>query len=152
MPERIAARSTKQAPRLSGVALLLAAVAPLLSAGCASCADEECGTGLQKPEFLDATHEEWGRVKALPDTFVNEWDDRTGRVGDGVGRLFAGRGREWDETSDHVAGFGPWLGDEFGGSRVDQFWGFFERQGDRAENDACCFFTRAWHSIKTAIE
>lgn len=126
------------------------AVAGLLG-GCACGDDRYCGTGLDKPEFGDAAGEFWQRLARLPETTGDEFDDRGGRLWNGFGRIAEGRGREWDDTGDHLAGFGPWVGGEFD-ERADQLFGFFSRQGERAADDSCCFFERAWHDIKLAIE
>ena len=164
MAERTTDRATQSSRKLLGgqpvgsprrAAVTASAAGALLAAlaltGCASGEDRYCGTGLAKPEFGDATREFWPRVTGLPETVGNEFVERGGRVWDGLGRVIDGRGREWNDTSDHVAGFGPWLGGEFEG-RTDQLTSSFSRAYERAADDSCCFFERAWHGIKLAIE
>ncbi|MSR46398.1 MAG: hypothetical protein EXS13_04950 [Planctomycetes bacterium] len=141
--------------RRRAVAAFALLVAPLLAVGCASggaSSAEECGTGLDRPHFGDAATGLWGQVAALPDDSSNEWSDRTARVGNSFDRFFSARGREWDLTSARVASLPSWLGDECVDNRSPRLFGFLGRQGQRIVDDSCCFPTRAWHSIKLAIE
>ena len=132
------------------VVVALAAV-PTLSVGCAMSA-EECGTGLERPHFGEALSEFLAEFSELPDETASEWNDRAARVGDSFDRLFSARGREWDLTSARVAALPSRLGDECVDDRPPRLFSFLGRQGQRVVDDACCFPTRAWHSIKLAIE
>lgn len=130
--------------------IVFAALVPALAA-CAS-DPRECGTGLDRPLFGSAAAETRQRLERAPAEFGADWDDRSRRVSDSIDRLFAGRSREWDQTAANVGGLGPWLGDECVDDRPPRLFGFLSRQGQRALDDAACFPTRAWHSIKLAIE
>ena len=133
---------------LAGFASLLLAAA----SGCASCAEENCGTRLSVPPLGTAAGVLWDDVVGLPGTISDEFDDRGPRLNESLSRLGRGREREWDRTSEGVSNLPEWRGEEFDGTRTDQMGGFLSRQGARAKNDSCCFFTRAWESIKLAIE
>jgi len=138
---------------LPGLAsLLLAASAVGAVSGCASCEEENCGTRLSVPPLGTAAGVLWDDIVGIPATISDEFDDRGPRVSASFSRIGEGRRREWDTTCSETSNLDDWLGDEFGGSRTDQLGGFFSRQGARAKNDSCCFFTRAWESIKLAIE
>ncbi|MBM4016167.1 MAG: hypothetical protein FJ293_14555 [Planctomycetes bacterium] len=133
-----------------GARRVFAALVPFLAA----CASDpgECGAGLDQPEFGSAAAETWQRLERVPAAVGADWDDRSGRLSASIDRLFAGRGREWDRTAENVGSLGPWLGDELADDRPPRLFGFFSRQGERASQDAACFPSRAWHSIKLAIE
>ncbi len=145
------ATTLRAANRGPMTARLAALALPILIAGCACGEERYCGTGLDKPELGDAATRFWHRLARLPETTAEEFDDRGGRVVDGLGRVVDRREREIEDTGDHLAGFGPWVGFQFD-ERADRFWGFFDRQGERANDDTCCFGARAWHSVKRVIE
>jgi hypothetical protein len=121
------------------------------SAGCAS-PPVHCGTGLDGPRFGSAAAESWRRVASAPDTVAAEWNQRKERVGDSFSRLLDGRSREWELSCANAEGLWPSLDDECVDDRPPRLFSFLSRQGQRALDDAVCFPSRAWHSIKLAIE
>jgi hypothetical protein len=127
-------------------AICLLAVA--LAAGCA-CEDHHCGVDPNRPRFGEGTEKLFHDIGQLPNWTAHEFAWRGHNLSE-YGKDWAyNRGVEVDRTTQLIEDLPSNLRDEFtvrGAQMVD----FFDRQGQRAETDACCFFERAWHSIKLA--
>ncbi len=134
--------------RVSAGALLGSAA---LLPSCASCATARCGVEPGRPRFGESAERLYHNVLRLPDWTTHEVSRRSGLLLIGGERLVDGREREWDDTVDRTVGLFPAAVEDFdhhGGGLLD----FLGRQGQRVGQDSCCFFDRAWHSIKLAAE
>ena len=86
-------------------------------------------------------------VGSRPRATADECSTRSAMLGEDWDRFADYRSHEVDETKANVR----YLGDGFGadcGERVDNMAQEFEFHGDRMREDAHCFFTRVWHSLK----
>jgi len=139
--------SPKSKPWSACAALASIAVAAAL-AGCA-CESAQCGVDPDNPPFGEGTKKLFRDISEIPDVIAEDVSHRSDLLAEYRRDWFANRCTEVHRTRDHLAAVGPGLRDEFT-VRGAQAMDFFSRQGERANTDACCFFTRAWHSIKQA--
>ena len=126
--------------------MLLLAVT--LAAGCA-CEDRHCGVDPNNPRFGDGTKKLFHDIGQLPTWTANEFAYRGHNLSEYGKDWTHNRGVEVDRTSEWIGNLPSTLHDQFtvrGAQAVD----FLARQGQRAETDTCCFWDRAWHSIKLA--
>ena len=132
------------------MALIAPSMAIALLAGCA-CETVHCGVDPDEPRFGDGTRHFLRQVGQIPEWVAEDVELRGERLGEYGSTFWEGRLREARTTGALIADTGPAIARDFdyhGGMLVD----WFDRQGDRLNEDACCFFPRAWHRIKLAIE
>jgi hypothetical protein len=131
------------------VLLAPALAAVLLATGCSACADVHCGVDPNRPRFGDGTKKLFRDMAHVPTWAAKEATRRSELLAEFGEDWWYNRSVEFERTSDRVVNLPSTIAGEFeyhGGALV----GFFERQGKRAGVDSCCFFDRAWHSIKQA--
>lgn len=88
---------------------------------------------------------EW--VKTRPAAAGEECSTRGAMLGEDADRFMEYRRYEVDETASHFRYLGDGLGADCG-RRVDNMTEELEFHGDRMREDAHCFWTRVWYSLK----
>jgi hypothetical protein len=128
-----------------------AAAAALLGGGCA-CETVRCSIADQDSRPFGTRTARFVRdLQELPGDVHDEFVLRGDRLGVYAETWGEGRAREVDLTMGHVTGLPGAIADDFrehGGALVDTL-------GDavtRTNEDVCCFFPRAWHVIRLALE
>jgi len=122
----------------------------LAAAGCA-CADMHCGVDAGDREFGARTRRWAEGVLRVPPWLQDEAAHRTDLLAEYRRTWRRQRGHELARTAAVAAGTGPWLAGEFT-DRAGSAWGWLARQGQRTNEDACCFLERSWHTLKLALE